>query len=169
MISDSSSQPEDQVERAFLLNVVVRDSPSVLQALSGEDESLLIGWDAFLVPNLLLNALDAVSGLCLNCDGLSGQSAHENLHSTPESKDQVERAFLLNVIVSQAAFVLELLASKDESLLVCGDAFLVPDELLEVRHGVSRLHLACHCPSSECLHEYLHLFNDGFLYPRLFN
>src|SRR4051794_10365121 len=50
----SSSQSEHQVESGLLLNVVVGQGSAILQLLSSEDESLLIGRDSFLVLNLRL-------------------------------------------------------------------------------------------------------------------
>ncbi|CAL9075871.1 unnamed protein product, partial [Musa textilis] len=50
---------------------------------------------------------------------------HEDLHPTSEPEDEVEGGLLLDVIVSKRAAVLELLARKDEPLLVRWNAFLV--------------------------------------------
>ena len=44
-----SAEPEDQVERTLLLDVVVRKGPPVLQLFASEDEPLLVGRDSFLV------------------------------------------------------------------------------------------------------------------------
>ena len=48
---DLSSTPEaqDQVERGLLLDVIVRERSTVFELFAGEDEALLIRWDAFLV------------------------------------------------------------------------------------------------------------------------
>ena len=35
--------------KPLLLNVVVRESPAVLQLLAGKDEPLLVRWDALLI------------------------------------------------------------------------------------------------------------------------
>ena len=78
--SVSASQSEHQVKGGLLLNVVIRKSSTVLELLSGEDESLLIGWDTFLVLDLSLDILDGVAWLDFEGDGLSGKSFHENLH-----------------------------------------------------------------------------------------
>src|SRR6185312_13217033 len=59
-----------------------------------------------------------------------------NKRST-QAEHQVERAFLLDVVVSQSAAVFQLLASEDQALLVRGDAFLVLDLLLHVLDGVA--------------------------------
>ena len=56
-------------------------SPSILELLSCEDQSLLIWGNALLVLDLGLNVLDGVRGLHLQGDGLASQSLHENLHS----------------------------------------------------------------------------------------
>jgi hypothetical protein len=46
------------MQRALLLNVVIRERASILELLSGEDKTLLVGWDSFLVLNLGLDILN---------------------------------------------------------------------------------------------------------------
>ena len=48
----TTSESEDQVESRFLLDVVIRESSSIFQLLSCEDQSLLVGWDALFVLDL---------------------------------------------------------------------------------------------------------------------
>ena len=50
---------------------------------------------------------------------------------------------LLDVVVGESASVFELLACKDETLLVWGDAFLVLDFGLDVVDGIGRLNFEC--------------------------
>ena len=69
----------------------------------------------------------------------------------------MEGALLLDVVVSKRAPVLELLAGKDESLLVWGDALLVLNLSLDVVNGVGRLHLKGDGLASEGLNKDLHL------------
>ena len=140
----SSSESEHEVQSALLLDVVIGHCPSIFEALSGEDESLFAGWDALLLSNAFLDLGDALGLLHIDSHGLPSESSHEYLHSSAESEDQVDSAFLLDVVVTQAAFILELLAPEDESLLVHGDAFPRMDELLEAGHAVTALHLARH-------------------------
>ena len=45
----TASESEDEVESGLLLDVVVRESASVLELLAGKDETLLIGRDSFLI------------------------------------------------------------------------------------------------------------------------
>jgi hypothetical protein len=51
------------VKSGLLLDVVVAESPTVLELLSGEDKPLLIGRDALLVLDLGLDILNGVA-LC---------------------------------------------------------------------------------------------------------
>ena len=65
----------------------------------------------------------------------------EDLHASTQTQHQVQGGLLLDVVVSQSAAILELLASKDQALLVRGNALLVLDLALHVLDGVRRLHL----------------------------
>jgi len=76
--------------------------------------------------------------------------------STTQTKDKVQRTLLLDVIIGEGTPILKLLASKDEALLVWGDAFLVLNLRLHVVNRVRRLHLQCDRLARECLDEDLH-------------
>ena len=151
----ASTKAQDQVKSGLLLDVVVRESAAILQLLSGKDQTLLVGGNAFLVLDLGLDGLDGVAGLNLQCDGLASEGLDENLHSTTETEDQVEGGFLLNVVVRESAAILQLLASEDEALLVRGDSLLVLDLGLHRLDGVGGLDLQSNCLSSEGLDENL--------------
>jgi hypothetical protein len=60
------------VEGGLLLNVIVGEGAAVLELLSGEDETLLVGWDALLVLDLCLDVVDGVGRLDVEGDGLAG-------------------------------------------------------------------------------------------------
>ena len=134
----AAAQAQHQVERRLLLDVVVGQGAAVLELLAGEDQALLVGGDALLVLDLGLDVLDGVRGLHLEGDGLARQGLDEDLHTTAEAQHQVERRFLLNVVVRQRAAVLELLAGEDQALLVGGDALLVLDLGLHVLSATRR-------------------------------
>ena len=68
------------MESRLLLDVVVGEGSAVFQLLSSEDESLLIGWDSFLVLDLGLDILDGVRGLNVQGDGFAGKGLNEDLH-----------------------------------------------------------------------------------------
>ena len=53
------------------------------------------------------------------------EGAPLRLYSTAKTKDEVEGRLLLDVVVRKGATVLELLAGKDETLLIRRDALLV--------------------------------------------
>jgi len=64
----------------------------------------------------------------------------KNLAPAAQAEDEVEGRLLLDVVVREGAAVLELLAGKDEALLVGRDALLVLDlrlHLLRERGCVS--------------------------------
>merc|ERR1719328_623059 len=48
----TSSQSEDQMQGALLLDVIVREGSSILKLLSGKDQSLLVWGNSFLVLDL---------------------------------------------------------------------------------------------------------------------
>ena len=56
----------------LLLDVVVGQSPAVLQLLTSEDETLLIRRDTLLVLNLALHVIDGIRRLHLKGDRLTG-------------------------------------------------------------------------------------------------
>ena len=45
----AAAQAQDEVQRGLLLDVVVGERAAVFELLAGEDETLLVGWDALLV------------------------------------------------------------------------------------------------------------------------
>jgi hypothetical protein len=94
-------------------DVVVRKCASVLQLLAGEDETLLVRWDTFLILDLLFHLLDGVRGLNFKSDCLAGQCLHEDLHATTETKDKVKGRVFLDVLVRKCASVRQILARKE--------------------------------------------------------
>ncbi|CAH2050984.1 unnamed protein product [Thlaspi arvense] len=64
----------------LLLDVIVGESASVLELLPGEDETLLIRGNPFLILDLRLDVVNRIGTLDLESDGLSGEGFHEDLH-----------------------------------------------------------------------------------------
>jgi hypothetical protein len=124
------------VESGFLLDVVVGESTAILKLLASEDQALLVWGNALLVLDLRLDIVDGVGRLDLKSDGLAGEGLDEDLHTTAKTEDEMESRLLLDVVVAKGATVLELLASKDEALLIRRNAFLVLDLALDVVNGV---------------------------------
>merc|ERR1712156_658980 len=114
----SSSQTKDQVKSGFLLDVVVGKSSSIFQLLSCEDETLLIWWDSFLVLDFSFNIFDGIRCFNFKRDGFSCQSFDKDLHSSSQTKNQMESGLLLDVVVGKCSAIFQLLSSENETLLI---------------------------------------------------
>ena len=97
IMSHIDGAPKDQVQGRLLLDVVVAQSATILELLSGEDQALLVGRDTgssqslhdrlliksnvpLLILNLGLDIVDSVRGLNLEGNGLAREGLDENLH-----------------------------------------------------------------------------------------
>ena len=89
--------------------------------------------------------------------GVVEDTAGDLAVSAAQAQHQMEGGLLLDVVVRQSAAVFQLLASKDEALLVRGNALLVLDLGLDVLDGIGRLHIQGDGLSREGLDEDLHL------------
>ncbi len=78
--------------------------------LTGKDETLLVGRNAFLVLNLGLDVLNCVRGLHLERDRLSGEGLDEDLHPAAKTQNQMESRLFLDVVVREGASIFKLLA-----------------------------------------------------------
>jgi hypothetical protein len=56
----------------LLLDVVIRESATVLKLLASEDQALLVRRNSLLILNLALDVVDGVGRLDLKSDGLAG-------------------------------------------------------------------------------------------------
>ena len=144
------------MESGFLLDVIVGKSAAVLELLARKDQTLLVRGNALLILDLALHHVDGVAGFHLKGDGLARQCLDEDLHATAQAEHQVERGFLLDVVVGKRAAVLELLARKDKALLVRRDALLVLDLALHHVDGVAGFYLEGDGLAGERLDEDLH-------------
>ncbi|KAG9409423.1 hypothetical protein AC1031_022120 [Aphanomyces cochlioides] len=134
MLNDlaASAKTKHQVESRLLLDIVVAKSATVFKLLAGKDQALLIRRNAFLILDLLLDVIDRVRWFDIQRDRLAGKSLDENLHTTTQTKHQMECGLLLDVVVAQGTTVFKLLAGKDQALLIRRNSFLILDLLLDV-------------------------------------
>merc|ERR1712127_1014018 len=123
------------MKSTLLLDVVVRKGAAIFKLLASKDQSLLIWGNAFLVLDLGLYILNGVRCLNLKGDGLASQGFDKNLHTSTETEDQMKSTLLLDVVVRKGAAIFKLLASKDQSLLIWGNAFLILDLGLNILNG----------------------------------
>jgi hypothetical protein len=63
---------------------------AVLQLLVGEDQTLLVWWDAFLILDLGLDVVDGIGGLDFKGDGLASEGFDENLYGCAEQGKERE-------------------------------------------------------------------------------
>merc|ERR1719232_2576101 len=144
------------MQGTFLLDVVIGEGSSIFQLLSSKDQSLLIWGNSFLVLDLSLDILNGVRWFNLQGDGLSSQGLDEDLHTSSQSENQMQGAFLLNVVIRKGSSILQLLSSKDQSLLIWRNSFLVLDLSFDIFNGVRWLNLKGDGLSSQGLDEDLH-------------
>merc|ERR1719434_644646 len=132
----ATTQTQHQVQRALLLNVVIGQRPAILQLLTCKNQTLLVRRNALLVLDLGFHVVDGVGRLNVERDGFTRQRLHKDLHATTQAQHQVQSALLLNVVIGQSPAILELLACKNKTLLVRGNALLVLDLRFHVVDGV---------------------------------
>ena len=133
----STSESQHKMEGWLFLNVVIRKSSSVLKLLSSEDKSLLVGGDSLSVLDFSFDALNCVCAVYPYGHCLASECSDEYLHSSPESEYKVEGWFFADVVVCDASSVFKTFASKDKSLLVCWDSFLLLDSLFDCGNWIS--------------------------------
>ena len=87
-IIDTSTKSQHQMKSGLLLDVVVTQSATVFQLLSGEDKALLIRRDSLFILNLGLHVVDSVAGLDIEGDGFARKGLYEDLHGDLISQDR---------------------------------------------------------------------------------
>lgn len=60
----------------------------------------------------------------------------KDLHTTTETKHQVESRLLLNVVIRKGTTVLKLLSGEDQTLLIRGDSLLILNLTLDIVNGI---------------------------------
>ena len=78
--TQTAPETKHKMDGRLLLDVVVGESAVVFELFAGEDETLLVGRDAFLVLDFGLDIGDGVGWLDLERDGFACKGFHENLH-----------------------------------------------------------------------------------------
>merc|ERR1711931_414590 len=120
---------------ALFLDVVVRQSSSIFQLFSSKDQPLLIWRDTFLILDLGLNVLNGITRLHLQSDGLTSQGLDKDLHTSSQSEYKMEGRLFLDVVVRQSSSIFQLFSSKDQTLLIWRNTFLVLDLCLDILNG----------------------------------
>ena len=107
------------------------------------------------------------SGVTLTADSLlaieslSQESKGRIVNSSAKTENQVKGGLLLDVVIRESTAVLELLSSKNQTLLIRGDSFLILDLGLYIIDGVRRLDLKGDGLAGEGLDEDLHTTTEA--------
>merc|ERR1712182_68790 len=115
------------MQSGLFLDIIIRQRTTVFKLFPSKDETLLIGRNTFLVLYLGFHVIDRVARLDVQGDGFAGQSLHEDLHATTEAQDKMQSGLFLDIIIRQRTTVFKLFPSKDETLLIRRNTFLVLD------------------------------------------
>ena len=138
------------------MDIVIRKSSSIFKLLSSEDKSLLVWWNSFLILNFGFDIFNGISWLNIKGDGFTSEGLDEDLHTSSKSEDQVKSGLFLNIIVGKSSSIFKLLSSKDKSLLIWWNSFLILDLGFDILNGVSWLNIKGDSFTSEGLDEDLH-------------
>lgn len=65
------------MEGGFLLDVVIAQGASIFELLAGEDQTLLVGGDAFFVLDFGFDVVDCVGGFDFESDGFAREGLDE--------------------------------------------------------------------------------------------
>ena len=74
----TSTETQDEVESRLLLDVVVRESATVLELLSRKNKTLLIRWNALLILNLGLDVVDGIGWFYIQSNGFTSEGLYED-------------------------------------------------------------------------------------------
>lgn len=157
----STSESQNKMEGWLFLNIVVRESSSVLKLLSSEDKSLLVWWDSFFVLDFGFYIFNGVSWLNIKGDCFSSECLDKDLHTSSKSENQVESGFFLDVIVREGSSILKLLSSKNESLLIWWDTFFILDFGFYIFNSISWLNIESNGFSGKGFNEDLHTSSES--------
>jgi len=152
----ASTQSENKMQCGLFLNVVVRESSSIFQLFACKDQALLIWGNTFFVLNLCFDIVNGVTRFHIKGDGLSRQRLDKDLHASSQSQDKVKSGLFLDVVVRQSAPILELLACKDQALLIWGNTLFVLNLCFDIVNGVTCFHIKGDGLSRQRLHKDLH-------------
>ena len=74
----ATTETKDEVKSGLLLDVIVRKSTSILELLAGENQSLLVWGNPFLVLDLRLYVINGIRRLDFESDRLAGETVVHN-------------------------------------------------------------------------------------------
>lgn len=85
----------------------------------------LIWGDTLLMLNLALHIIHFVRWLHIKRNRLTSQGLHKNLHSSTKMEYEMQRGFLIYILIRQFVTMLELLSCTDDTLLIWENVLLI--------------------------------------------
>ena len=86
----STPQPQNKMQGALLLDIVVCQGPAILKLFASENQALLIRRNPLLVLNLALDHIDSIRALHLKGDGLSSQlQTNKSVHDKSDRRKSI--------------------------------------------------------------------------------
>jgi len=110
-------EAQDEMEGRLLLNGVVRKGAAVFELLSGEEKTLLVRRDTFLVLDLRLHVVGGIRRLDLESDHFPSENLDKDLHTATETEGKVEDKLLLDVVVRKGTPVFMLCGTSVDKLI----------------------------------------------------
>jgi len=152
----TTSKSQNEMKGRLFLNVVIWKSSTILELLSGKDKSLLIWWDSFLILDFSFDIFNCVCWFNIKSDGFSSKGFDEDLHTSSKSQNKMESWFFLDVVVWESSSIFKLLSSKNESLLIWRNTFLVLDLGFDILNSICWFNIESDGFTSESLDKDLH-------------
>merc|ERR1712042_230457 len=152
----ATTETKDKVKGRLLLDVVVREGAAIFKLFASKDQPLLVRGNAFLVLNLGLDIFNCIRWFYLKGDGLASQGLHKDLHTASQTENQMQSGLLLDVVIRESSAIFKLFASKDQPLLVWGNAFLDLNLSLDIFNGIRWFYLKRDSLASQGFHKNLH-------------
>merc|ERR1712042_283444 len=152
----ATTETKDKVKGRLLLDVVVREGTAIFKLFASKDQPLLVWRNAFFVLDFSLDIFNCIRWFYLEGDGLASQGLHKDLHTASQTENQMQSGLLLDVVIRESSTILKLFASKDQPLLVWGNAFLILDLSLDIFNGIRWFNLEGDGLASQGLNKNLH-------------
>ena len=118
---------QHKVKCWLLLNVVISKCAFIFQLFACKPETLLFWWDSLFDLDFDFYNFNCVHSLHPYSDVFSSESLHKNSQTGRQVLWKVKNWLLLNVVISECVVIFQLLACKEETLVVWWNSLLVLD------------------------------------------
>ena len=81
------------MKSGFFLDIVVGEGTAIFKLFAGEDETLLIRWNSFLILDLSFDVVDCVRWFNIKGDCFTRKGLYKNLHDLKKYENYAETPF----------------------------------------------------------------------------